>query len=64
MGLQGYKTLYSSYDKVEYIILPISIEEDINKLIFKSLTSAGKSFNNSYYKKEFEIINSYLNNEN
>lgn len=62
VGLQGYKTLYSSYDKVEYIILPMSIEKDISKLIFKSLTSSGKAFSNSYYKKEFEIINSFAFN--
>ncbi|MDR6517324.1 DUF6339 family protein [Chryseobacterium camelliae] len=62
LGLQGYKTMYSDFDQgqIDYYWLPIELEDELSKLIFSSLTASGKSFNNRYYKKEFEIINSHL----
>ena len=62
LGLQGYKTMYSDFDQgeIDYYWLPIELEYELSKLIFSSLRASGKSFNNRYYKKEFEIINSYL----
>lgn len=62
VGLQGYKTMYETYDNIRYFLLPIEIEDKISRLIFKSFNASGKSFNNSNYKKEFEIINRYTNN--
>jgi len=61
VGLQGYKTMYEAYDKIEYVTLPIELSTRLKKLLFKSLGASGKMFSNPNYKKEFEIINSYLN---
>jgi hypothetical protein len=61
VGLQGYKMMYEAYDKIEYITLPIELSISLDRLIFKSLGASGKLFSNPNYKKEFEIINSYLN---
>lgn len=63
VGLQGYKTMYFNYDKIKYIILPIEIKDQINKLIYKSLTAYGKEFTNTHYKSEFKVINSYIEGE-
>lgn len=63
VGLQGYKTMYEAYEKIEYVILPIEIKEEIRKLIFKSLTASGKSFHAPNYRNEFRIINRYLKND-
>lgn len=59
--LQGYKTLYDHYDSgsIDFIVLPIDIENNISKLIFSSLTASGKPINNSYYGEEFFIISKY-----
>lgn len=61
VGLQGYKTLYTNYerDSLDFIILPIDVKDDISKLVFQSLTASGKDITNLYYKKEFRIISQY-----
>lgn len=61
VGLQGYKTMSDKYDKIEYVVLPIEISKNLDRLIFKSLGAGGRLFSNPNYKREFEIINSYLN---
>lgn len=64
VGLQGYKTIYDNYDQdsITYNVFPIELKDQLYRLIFTSLTATGKNYNNKNYKKEFEIINSYLNN--
>ena len=61
VGLQGYKTMYIPFDEIKYYILPLDIEKEISKLIFKSFTASGKNINNEYYKEEFEIIKKHIN---
>ncbi|WP_139062207.1 DUF6339 family protein [Ochrovirga pacifica] len=62
VGLQGYKTMYESYDNIRYFLLPMDVESLIKRLIFKSFSASGKSFNNPNYKKEFQVINNLTNN--
>ncbi|ARV16639.1 DUF6339 family protein [Polaribacter sp. SA4-12] len=62
VGLQGYKTMPFNYDTIEYIPLPINLEVELSRLIFKSFNASGKSFNNPNYKKEFKIINHFGDN--
>jgi hypothetical protein len=62
VGLQGYKTMSSNYDNIEYFILPISLADKIDKLIFKSFYASGKEFTNKNYRKEFNIIKEYSDN--
>lgn len=62
IGLQGYKTLYTDYDEgsIDYDVFPIELFDKIERLVFDSLQAAGKAFTNNNYKKEFEIINNFL----
>jgi hypothetical protein len=62
VGLKGYKTMYENYDTIDYLVLPLSLENEISKLIFKSFTASGKPFDNLNYKKEFSKINDNSNN--
>jgi hypothetical protein len=55
--------MYTHFDKIEYIVLPIEIQTKISKLIFKSLNASGKEFSNSYYRNEFTIIKEYIKKE-
>lgn len=63
VGLQGYKTMYEDYDKIEYVILPIEIKESISKLILKSFNATGKDFSKPHYKHEFAILRQYVQEE-
>ena len=56
LHLQGYKVIYSNFTNLEYQILPIEIYEKIERLVYKSFTSLGKSIDNSYYENEWSVI--------
>jgi hypothetical protein len=60
LQLQGYKVIYNEFENIEYTIFPLNIINDIDKLIFNSFTANGKSFNNTYYSKEWSIIKNYI----
>ena len=61
LHLQGYKVIYNEFDKIEYQILPLKIQDDITRLIFQSFTATGKPVNNSYYDNEWSVINRFIN---
>jgi len=61
LHLQGYKVIYNEFDKIEYQILPLKIQDDITRLIFQSFTATGKPVNNSYYDNEWSVINNFIN---
>lgn len=63
LHLQGYKVIYNEFDKIEYQILPLKIQDDITRLIFQSFTATGKPVNNSYYDNEWSIINEAIINK-
>lgn len=69
IGLEGYKVLYPKcnwdYGSISFHFLPITYKENLNRLIFSTLSACGKSFKNVNYKKEFKIIrtNLYGNDE-
>ena len=54
--MQGYKVIYSDFTNLEYQILPIEIYKKIERLVYKSFTSLGKSIDNSYYENEWSVI--------
>lgn len=62
LHLQGYKVMYSSFEEIEYKILPKIIIEDIKKLVFDSFTTVGKPVTNNYYKLEWKIIKRFMQN--
>ena len=61
LHLQGYKVIYTDFEKIEYHILPLKIQSDINRLIFQSFTANGKPVNNSYYANEWSILRRFYN---
>ncbi|MFA7133244.1 MAG: hypothetical protein WC108_08105, partial [Bacteroidales bacterium] len=64
LHLQGYKVIYNEFDKIEYQILPLKIQDDITRLIFQSFTATGKPVNNSYYDNEWSVINKFIDQKN
>jgi hypothetical protein len=60
LQLQGYKVIYNEFENIEYTIFPLTVFNDIDKLVFNSFTANGKSFNNTYYSKEWSIIKNYV----
>lgn len=42
---------------IDYKVLPLEIQNDINRLVFQSFTANGKPVNNNYYKSEWSVIN-------
>lgn len=56
LHLQGYKVIYNEYKNLEYKILPIELQKDINRLIFQSFTAGGKPVDNNYYYNEWQAI--------
>ena len=60
LQLQGYKVIYNEFKNIEYTIFPLTVFDDIHKLIFNSFTANGKSFNNTYYSKEWTLIKNYV----
>lgn len=61
LHLQGYKVIYNEFEKIEYQILPLKIQNDINRLIYKSFTANGNPVNNSYYDSEWSILRRFSN---
>lgn len=61
LHLQGYKVIYCEFEKIEYHVLPLKIQESINRLIFKNFTANGKPVNNSYYDSEWSILHQFNN---
>lgn len=59
LHLQGYKVAYKDFHNIEYHILPLSIYNEIRRLVFQSFTANGKPTNNSYYSNEWSVINRY-----
>ena len=59
LHLQGYKVISNEFDRIEYNILPLSIYNDIKRLVFQNFTANGKPLNNSYYQSEWSIIKRY-----
>jgi len=62
LHLQGYKVIYNEFDKIEYNIFPLRIQDEINRLIFQSFTANGKPVNNEYYSNEWRVIQSFSQN--
>ena len=60
LHLQGYKVVYQKSEKIEYIILPNKIHDDIKRLIFTSFTAEGKSVHNTYYENEWKKIKQFI----
>jgi len=60
----GFKVIYNDFDKLEYKILPLSLKNDLNRLIFQRFTVFGKTFNNAHYKTEWSILNKFSTEEN
>jgi len=59
LHLQGYKVIYNDFDRIEYNVLPLTIYNDISRLVFKSFTATGKPVDNNYYESEWSIIKRY-----
>lgn len=60
LHLLGKKVVYQGYDKIEYNILPETIKNDIQRLVFKSFSAEGKLIKNNYYQSEWNIIEKYI----
>lgn len=60
LHLQGYKVIYSEFNKIEYEILPLKIQNEISRLIFQSFTANGKPVDNNYYETEWSVINRFV----
>ncbi len=61
LHLQGYKVIYSEFNKIEYEILPLKIQNEMSRLIFQSFTANGKPVDNNYYETEWSVINRFVN---
>lgn len=56
LHLQGYKVIYNEFDKIEYQIFPLRIQDEIKRLIFKNFSANGKQVSNNYYENEWSVL--------
>jgi transcription elongation GreA/GreB family factor len=63
LHLQGYKVIYNDFSRLEYKILPLELNTDINRLVFQSFNANGKPVDNSYYDHEWNILNQFSKKE-
>jgi|GEM_PF-1857446 len=56
LHLQGYKVIYQDFDEVKYCELPKNIQSGLERLVFESFSSVGKSIYNNYYDTEWELL--------
>ncbi len=59
VGLKGYQTVYDTYDKIEYRVLPSDCKDSLGPLFMKSFTAKGKSIKNKYYNEQWGVLNKY-----
>jgi hypothetical protein len=59
VGLKGYQTVYDTYDKIEYKILPFECKDELGPLLIKSFPAKGKSLKNKYYREQWGTLNKY-----
>jgi superfamily I DNA and/or RNA helicase/transcription elongation GreA/GreB family factor/very-short-patch-repair endonuclease len=57
LHLQGYKVIYSDFEKIKFEFLPLEIKNDISRLIYQSFTANGKPMDNNYYETEWQALN-------
>jgi transcription elongation GreA/GreB family factor len=63
LHLQGYKVIYNNFSGLEYKILPLELNNDINRLVFQSFAANGKTIDNHYYDHEWNILNQFAKKE-
>lgn len=59
LHLQGYKVIYNDFKNLEFRVLPLELETEINRLIFQSFTAGGKAIDNNYYYTEWQAIKKF-----
>jgi len=59
--LKGYKVMYNDFDNISYITFPMTMHDEIERLVFSSFGATGKKIKNRNYKKEWGKIGSYKN---
>lgn len=58
LSIQSYKVVYNDgFSDAKYKIIPMEKLDKIERLVFDSFNARGKETNNTYYQKEWKIIN-------
>ena len=60
LHLQGLKVMYNEFYEIEYVILPIKIQNEISRLIYHNFPASGRPVDNSYYNAEWSAITKYV----
>lgn len=60
LSQNGKKLLYNhNVSKIKFCILPYTLKDSLDKVIYNSPTAKGADLSSSYYNKEWELINEY-----
>ena len=56
LHLQGIKVIYNDFKDLDFKFLPLTINDNIKRLVYQSFNANGKNTNNNYFKTEWQIL--------
>lgn len=59
--LEGYKVMYNDFKNIEFKLIPLKYQQDLDRLIFTSFTAIGKPLSNKYYEAEWTVLSRIKN---